>query len=73
MFHLDETETRDSPQNRQLPTATTAWTLNLGLTRGQGGRFETMVVLKYWKFCTDRKVRISCYARACEKNDKIEK
>lgn len=46
MFHLDETETRDLPQNRQLPTATTAWTLNLGLTRGQGGRLETMVVLK---------------------------
>ena len=26
--------------------ATTAWTLNLGLTRGQGVRLETMVVLK---------------------------
>ena len=46
MFRLDETETRDSPQNRQLPTATTAWTLNLGLTRGQGVRLETMVALK---------------------------
>lgn len=46
VFRLDETETHDSPQNRQLQTATTAWILNLGLTRGQGVRLETMVVLK---------------------------